>query len=35
VVALTVAWGALGEQPGMPQLLGAAGIMTGLLLVRV
>ena len=35
VVALVVAWAALGEQPGLPQLLGAAGVMAGLVLVRV
>jgi drug/metabolite transporter (DMT)-like permease len=35
VVALIVAWAALGEQPGPPQLVGALGVMTGLLLVRV
>jgi drug/metabolite transporter (DMT)-like permease len=35
VVALAVAWAALGERPGLPQLVGATGVMTGLVLVRV
>jgi drug/metabolite transporter (DMT)-like permease len=34
VFALVVAWAALGERPGASQLLGAAGVMTGLLLTR-
>jgi drug/metabolite transporter (DMT)-like permease len=34
VVALLVAWAALGERPGLPQLFGAAGVMAGLLLAR-
>jgi drug/metabolite transporter (DMT)-like permease len=34
VFALFIAWVALGEQPGLPQLLGAAGVMAGLLLAR-
>jgi drug/metabolite transporter (DMT)-like permease len=32
--ALVVAWAALGERPGLPQLLGAAAVMTGVLLAR-
>ena len=34
VVALVVAWIALGEQPTLVQVLGAVAIMTGLLLTR-
>ncbi len=34
VFALIVAWLALGERPGLPQLVGAAGVMVGLLLAR-
>jgi drug/metabolite transporter (DMT)-like permease len=34
VFALVVAWAALAEQPGLPQLAGAAGVMVGLLLAR-
>jgi drug/metabolite transporter (DMT)-like permease len=34
VFALFVAWAALGEHPGVAQLCGAAGVMTGLLLAR-
>jgi drug/metabolite transporter (DMT)-like permease len=34
VFALFIAWMALGEQPGVPQLVGAAGVMAGLLLAR-
>jgi drug/metabolite transporter (DMT)-like permease len=34
VVALVVAWIALGEQPTIVQVLGAVAIMTGLLLTR-
>lgn len=34
VFALLIAWAALGEQPGITQLLGAAGVMAGLLLAR-
>jgi drug/metabolite transporter (DMT)-like permease len=34
VVALIVAWVALGEQPTLVQVLGAAAIMCGLLLTR-
>jgi len=34
VFALAVAWMALGEHPGVVQIVGAAGVMTGLLLAR-
>jgi drug/metabolite transporter (DMT)-like permease len=34
VFALLVAWAVLGEHPGITQLVGAAGVMTGLLLAR-
>ena len=34
VVALLVAWMALGEKPTFVQVLGAVAIMTGLLLTR-
>jgi len=34
VFALLVAWAALGERPGIPQLAGAASVMAGLLLAR-
>lgn len=34
VFALAIAWAALGERPGFTQLLGAAGVMAGLLLAR-
>jgi drug/metabolite transporter (DMT)-like permease len=34
VFALLVAWAALGERPGIPQLFGAAGVMAGVLLAR-
>jgi drug/metabolite transporter (DMT)-like permease len=34
VFALAVAWVALGERPGVVQIVGAAGVMTGLLLAR-
>lgn len=34
VFALLVAWAALGERPGITQLVGAAGVMAGLLLAR-
>ena len=34
VFALLIAWPVLGEQPGLPQLCGAAGVTAGLLLAR-
>jgi drug/metabolite transporter (DMT)-like permease len=34
VFALLIAWAVLGERPGITQLLGAAGVMAGLLLAR-
>jgi drug/metabolite transporter (DMT)-like permease len=34
IFALLIAWAVLGERPGMPQLVGAAGVMAGLLLAR-
>lgn len=35
VIALGVAWATLGEQPHLPQLLGATCILTGLVLTRL
>jgi drug/metabolite transporter (DMT)-like permease len=34
VFALLVAWAGLGEQPGLWQICGAAGVMVGVLLAR-
>lgn len=34
IFALLIAWAVLGERPGATQLLGAAAVMTGLLLAR-
>jgi drug/metabolite transporter (DMT)-like permease len=35
IIALLVAWATLGEQPHLPQIAGAACIMSGLLLTRL